>query len=354
MPSKLYERKNIRRLSSTIGIISILVSICVVPMLFGSAMCNTILDRQYQETIDLVEAIDGQIFPMPTLQPEFRIPVDPGVTIENIEFYIDGSQDIIADPFMHDRVRVAIESGCLAIHPQFSLFPRIHEIRIIVPVNGSKQIINKRVILAYADDFSSYAGFRRLWGTSDYWYITENGKLRTHIDKDKYISDISFRRDFPNDVVVEFDFVPFSYAVNISVFLGEGFSFFIGDGDNLTVRLKKAVKLPSGGKRDVSLKSKKLPFRLEKGKSYRARLIRIGNSYRMFISDEPELPVEKRHLVFAVIDKEPETRIVEKFHTVGLAVWKGTGLATTTGAVFDNVVIYEPTNAYASGDIEPP
>ena len=353
MASTVCKRKNIGRLSSAIGIVGILVSICSVPMLFYGAMCNAAPNGQYQEAINLVEAEDDKVFGMPSLQPEFRIP-DLGVKKENIEFYIDGSQNIMGDPFMRDEVHVATQDGYLTIRPQFSLYPRLHEIRVVFPTNGSKQVINKKLILAYADHFSSPIGFKRFWGTSDNWYITEDYKLRTDIGKDQYISDISFRRDFPNDVVIEFDFVPFSDAVNISVFLGEGFSFFIGDGDNLTVRLKKAVKLPSGRKKSIALESQRLPFRLKKGQTYRARVTRIANTYRIFISDKPELRIEKQDPVFAVTDKEPEARIVEKFHTVGLAVWKGTGLATTTGAMFDNVVIYEPTNTHAMGDIGSP
>lgn len=345
--SKVQERKNIERLSSAIVIVGIivgiLVSIFLVLILYGSAIWNAIFTRQPYVTVDLVNVSDGQVVQMQTLQPKFRITVDPRVSPDSIEFYIDDSRNIMADPFTYDIVSIAVKGERLSIHPKFSLFPRLHEIRIAVPVNGSKRMINKKLIYAYADDFSSHAGFESFWGTSDKWYITQDGKLRTDIGKDKYISDISFRRSFPNDVVIEFGFIPFSDAVNISVFLGEGFSFFIGDGDSVTVRLKKAVKLPSGGKTDVTLKSRRLPFRLEKNKSYRARVIRIKNRYRIFVSDKPELPIEERHLVFDVIDKEPETRIVERYHTVGFAVWRG---MKTTGAMFDNVVIYEPSKAY--------
>lgn len=335
------------RLFGAIVILTVFTSACFAVIMCGPAICGRGPDGQSGETIDLVKADDYQVFPTSTLQPQFLIPIETTTRTQDIEFYIDTSRDIVADPFMHDKVRTTTERGYATIHPQFSLFPGVHEIRTVVPANGSRETIAKRIVLAYTDDFSSTIGFERFWGTSDKWYVTEDGKLRTDIGKGKYISDISFRRGFPGDVVIEFDFVPFSQATNISVFLGEGFSFFIGDGDNSTIRLKKAVIMSSGQRKESTLARKRTPFKLEESKTYRARIRRTGNDYAIWISKTPGLPMEERHLVFATTDKEPETRIVEKFHTVGFAVWRGRPPATTTGAAFGNVLVYEPAGTFA-------
>lgn len=303
--------------------------------------------KQETDTIDLASVPDGLIFGTSTLQPKFRVPVPSDITLDDIDFRIDDSRNILEDPFLSDLVDVAVQKGNLSIRPQFMLFPGAHTFVATISEGYLERVIRKQLILAYLDDFSSDEGLRYLWGTDDDWSITDSGKLKTSVSDEVTVSDISFRMNLPENILFEFDFIPLSKAVNISVFFSEGVSIFIGDGDDRTVRLVRSEVSEAGKVRDLVWAETVLPFRLQKRQEYRARITRIGESYSLSVSDKPGVPIEGLHPVLTITHEDPAKRLSPRFHTLGFAVWRGEK-EKTIGAIFDNLLIYQPSNLPAA------
>ncbi len=345
-PEVNYRRKGGKTGFALVMISCILASVIISNLQYGylpslKDIKSFLGPKQDVDVIDLNSVPDGITLILSTLQPEFHIPISPGVPVDAIDFRIDDSLNILEEPFLKDRIDVNIEKKFVSIHPHFVLFPGLHKFSLSVSQEYSRSLASKKFILAYFEDFSSNEGLDYLWKTSDNWSITENKKLLAEVSDDTTVSDISFRTVFPKDLLFEFDFTPFSNAVNISVSFDQQLSFFIGDGDGSTIRVVKTVQSKSGTINNVSLVRAKVPFIMQQDNEYRVRITRIAETYRLFISEKSGMPMETTNPVLTIGESESGERLPQNLKILNIAVWRG-NKNKTTGAIFDNVLIYEP------------
>jgi hypothetical protein len=264
------------------------------------------------------------------LKPNFYKIFPKKIDINSLRFKLEGVNYPVEYSPLNDTL-IFNQLGFVFV-PRINMFPTQYIVMIEYKEKGSSTIkrFEKKFLLMYYDDSLQGPKFNSLWNASDSGVSAIKYKgLSIKPYKEQNLSQLIFLEKFPNDVVLQFSFKPLALddfsQINLQIFFGSTYSFFIGDGDDKTVRLwerKPSISEPKETKR-LKKNNTKYCFRMEKRRD-------ILSLYQITDAD-----------TFLVLEyKEPlfKPTIHEKFKTIGLAVWQ-----KSKGVQVEDILIYEPT-----------
>jgi len=265
---------------------------------------------------DLIED-EEVLFYSKSLQPTFIIKKNKA--IQDIKIFLDESKEDLLTSRFSNAEREDNEKEIRFKFP-YTLNPESHSLKIEYMFDGAEISEEYNFILVFYDDFSVPLDESKFWGMTkeaktcyDNWKI-EDGKLRTNKlifneDKDCQKSSLFFIRKFRGDFFVQYDLTPKSETVVLNYYLLErGLNFFLGDGTNKDVVFKAGKVLARNS------------FIFEQDKTYRIRITRVQNVYKVFVSDNKKISDDN-----LLISYFNNNHINIPFDSSGFTVYKNSG-----------------------------
>ena len=260
------------------------------------------------------------IFYSKSLQPTFIIKKNKEVS--NLKIYFnDSREDLLTSRF--STANIGYENDLnIEIKFPYTLEPEKHQITAKYNIDNKEVVKEYNFLLVLFDDFSTTLNKSKLWGMTERtfenynnWEI-KNGQLIASSYKAPAgaISSLFFVRRFQGDFFVEFNLTPRSNNISFNTYLLERkLNFVFGNGNNKDVTvLNKSVK----GK-----------FIFEPFKTYRIRLIREQNIYKIFIASDKDInnslfDFSDNNLVLVYEDKE---QLKVPYDAFGFTIWPKSG-----------------------------
>jgi hypothetical protein len=258
-----------------------------------------------------------------TLRPVFQIEITDKNSIKS--FQIDDF-DIINDPQLTEG-KVTTDHG-LQFRPAFLLKPGFHDVTVVTEGTDGEQETNFEFNLNFTEEFDTTVDNSEFFLIPDStlknhqqsWY-TENSKLKIDPITNGHLASISFLYNF-SDIDLTFSFKPLDDPLNlVFYFLDRGRSIVIGNG-NLN-----RITLLRDGQNSVEGKS----FDFNSGHEYKARVVRTGSQYDLYLSDVADEWVH-------VLSYTDETETGNQQDTIGFSIWPG-----SKGVEIDNLSFFENT-----------
>ena len=261
-----------------------------------------------------------------SLQPIFVIKKNK--KISDLRIYFDGSkEDLLSSRFSSVEPIEYDKDQNLKVKFTYTLEPKKH--KIIVKYNTDNQEIVEEYsfLLVLFDDFSTPLYKSKLWGMTkeaselyNNWEVKDGRLIANTLPneaKSGAISSLFFIQRFQGDFFVEFDLMPKSNIISFNTYLLERkLNFVFGNGNN-----KDVVILNKYGARG--------DFVFESLKTYRIRLVRNQNIYKVFIAIKNDFSDSNslfdyldNDLILTYGDKE---QLKIPFDAFGFTIWKNSG-----------------------------
>ena len=281
------------------------------------------------------------LFISKSLQPTFVIKKNKEAS--NLKIYFDDSrEDLLTSRFSNADINYENDSD-IEIKFPYTIEPKKHQIAVKYNIDSKEVIKRYNFLLILFDDFSTTLNKSKFWGMAEKtfknynnWEI-KNGRLIANSYKapDGAISSLFFVRRFQGDFFVEFNLTPRSNNISFNTYLLErklNFVFGNGNNKNITV-LNKNIK----GK-----------FIFEPFKTYRIRLGREQNIYKIFIASNKDISnslfdFSDNDLVLVYEDKE---QLKVPYDAFGFTIWPKSGGVEIDNFYTANEDIDKYTNFY--------
>lgn len=258
------------------------------------------------------------LFISKSLQPMFVI--EKNKAIQDIKIYFDESEeDLRTSRFSNAEIYEDNEKEIRFGFP-YTLNHESHSLKIDYRFMDKEISEEYNFILVFYDDFSVSLDESKSWGMTkeaktcyNNWKI-EDGKLQTkklvfNEDKDCEKSSLFFIRKLRGDFFIQYDLTPKSETVVLNSYLLErGLNFFFGDGTNKDIVLKAGKVLAKNN------------FVFEQDRTYRIRITRAENVYKVFVSDDEKISDD--NLLISYLDENHKTA---SFDSSGFTVYKNSG-----------------------------
>jgi len=253
------------------------------------------------------------LFISKSLQPTFIIEKDKEVS--DLKIYLDDSKENL----IHNEKDV-LSGNQYKIKLPYMLNLKGHSLEITYVFEEQKNTKKYNFILVFYDDFSGSLGKSKFWGMTESaleccnnWRM-ENGKLianpvPNNTEEEK--SSLFFIKRLRDDFFVQYDLTAKSNKVALNTYLlKRGLNFIFGEKGNREIILKANKVLVQEN------------FIFETNKTYRIRIIRKQDIYKVFVTINDNFSNDDLLLTYE--DKDAE-RLSIPFDPFGFTVYKNSG-----------------------------